>query len=254
MLEFPRKTGTIGIIGGAGVAASAELVSRIEQTITAMGAFRDSHHPELLMYQATQTPSRSMYLEGRGESFIPGYVDAAKRLKAAGAGFVAMCCNTAHYAHGEIERKAGIPIVDLIAESLRAAIAAVPGTMRVGVLCSDGTRKCGLFDAKASALQPGLTVLYPNETHQRMVTEGICNIKKGFHRTRPSADAERPARLYGAAAADLVAQGADVVILGCTEIPLDFDASAIAVPSIDTIQVLADVCIAVSSGSRSAAR
>lgn len=251
MIEFPKRTGTIGIIGGAGVAASAELVSRIEQKVTALGAFRDSQHPELLLYQATHSPSRSMYIEGRGESFVPSYIEAALKLKYAGASFVAMCCNTAHYARREIEDAAGIAIIDLIAESLRTAKQSSPNVKRIGVLCSDGTRLCGIYERSSQENHMDVTIVYPDSAFQEKVTRGICNIKKGFHRSRPETDNERPAVLYAEASRNLIEKDIDAIILGCTEIPLDYVNQQ--TPCIDTIQVLAESCIAAACGTRTTA-
>lgn len=224
----------IGIIGGAGVAASAELIARLERYVTASGCDRDACHPEILMHQATKVPSRSMFLEGRGESFVPGYIDSAKKLKQGGATFIAMCCNTAHYAHREIEEGAGIPVIDLIAESIAQAH---KHGRRIGLLCSDGTRKAGIYEKAA-----GQPLLMPGEVTQAMLTRGICNIKKGYHRDLAEGMPERPATLFRAAYDDVVAQGAEVVILGCTEIPLDF--AKVDGPVVDTIEVLAQTCLA----------
>ena len=54
----------IGIIGGNGVAATNRLCQLIEERCTRKGAFGDGHHPEMLIWQATKVPSRSIYLEG----------------------------------------------------------------------------------------------------------------------------------------------------------------------------------------------
>lgn len=97
----------VGIIGGAGVAATNKLLEIIEIRLTKNGAFRDAHHPEMIVYQATQAPSRSMFLEGRGESFIDDYIRVGKKLKNAGAKKIAMCCNTAHFAIDEISSGIG---------------------------------------------------------------------------------------------------------------------------------------------------
>jgi len=93
----------IGVIGGNGVAATNRLCQLVEMKITENGAFRDAHHPEMIIWQATQVPSRSMYLEGKGESFIPGYVEVGRKLKACGCTELCMCCNTAHYAIKELD-------------------------------------------------------------------------------------------------------------------------------------------------------
>jgi len=234
----------IGIIGGAGVAASIELLARMERMVTDQGAFRDSQHPEVLLYQATQVPSRSMFLEGRGESFTPGYIEAARKLKDAGSVFGAMCCNTAHHAIDEISQSSGLPFIDVIEECFKAVKTAAPSASTIGVLCSDGTRKAQIYEKVAHKLGLKAKILQPDAAHQAKVTLGICNIKKAYHRHKPLTDDERPAKLFHAAADHLAQAGANVIILGCTEIPLDFATlPGPAVPTIDSIDVLAQACL-----------
>ena len=69
----------IGVIGGNGVAATNKLCQLIEEKLTKSGAFRDAHHPEMLVWQATKVPSRSMYLEGKGPSWIEDYILIGKK-------------------------------------------------------------------------------------------------------------------------------------------------------------------------------
>jgi aspartate racemase len=71
----------IGVIGGNGVAATNRLCQLIEEKLTELGAYRDAHHPEMIIWQATQAPSRSMYLEGRGPSWIEDYIEIGKKIK-----------------------------------------------------------------------------------------------------------------------------------------------------------------------------
>ena len=110
----------IGVIGGNGVGATNRLVHLIERKRIAAGAFRDQHHPELVVFYKTQSPSRSMYLEGRGPSFIEGYIEDAKELKRLGCGAGCICCNTAHYA------------IDRIQDEMESPISAVPISNIVG--------------------------------------------------------------------------------------------------------------------------
>ena len=70
----------IGVIGGNGVAATNKLLSLIEENKTINGAFRDAHHPEMLIWQATQAPSRSMFLKVM-ESVIEDYVRIGIKMK-----------------------------------------------------------------------------------------------------------------------------------------------------------------------------
>ena len=48
----------IGVIGGNGVAATNRLCALVEEKMTNSGAYRDAHHPEMIIWQATQVPSR----------------------------------------------------------------------------------------------------------------------------------------------------------------------------------------------------
>lgn len=87
----------LGIIGGAGVAATNRMNEMIEERFTTAGAYRDAHHPQIITFQATQAPSEACFSRGRGESFVPAYIDAGKKLKVFGASMLCMACNTAHY-------------------------------------------------------------------------------------------------------------------------------------------------------------
>lgn len=51
----------IGVIGANGVAATNRLCELIEERVVKSGGYRDCHHPEMLIWQATQVPSRSIY-------------------------------------------------------------------------------------------------------------------------------------------------------------------------------------------------
>ena len=106
----------VGVIGGNGVASTNRLLDLIERKGTQNGAYRDAHHPELVVFYATQSPSRSMYLEGRGPSFVPGYVEIAREMKRLGCHEGCICCNTAHYAIAEIEKASGLPFINVLEE------------------------------------------------------------------------------------------------------------------------------------------
>lgn len=131
----------IGVIGGNGVAATNKLLQLIEEKGTRNGAFRDCHHPEMIIWQATQAPSRSMYLEGRGESFLEDYICIGKRMKSCGCDTLCMCCNTAHYFVSQLEESIGIKFINIL-EEVGKAVKANGGGM-IGIMCSDGLRKVG---------------------------------------------------------------------------------------------------------------
>lgn len=204
----------IGVIGGNGVAATNRLCQLVEMKMTETGAFRDAHHPEMIIWQATQVPSRSMYLEGRGESFIPGYVEVGRKLKECGCTELCMCCNTAHYAIKELEEQIGLPFINLLAEV--AAECNRRGAKRIGMMCSDGLRKIGLYDQYFTAANSEMKLVYPSEDMQKVVTLGICNAKN-TKRNDPNSE-EYPEKLFSKVCDSLEAQGVDCIVGGCTDI------------------------------------
>ncbi len=232
---------TIGILGGAGVAATAGLVQKIVDIVTDNGARFDQEHPKSVIIQASDAPSRSLWLEGKGPSFIPAYIEAAKSLKLAGADFVVMCCNTAHAAFEEISNGAQIEMINLIELAIEAAIKRTMDKARVGVLCSDGTIKARIFDNALEKVAPNARIIYPEIDFQRLVTEGIIGVKRGLHRNSNSEIS--PMENFQAAADKLANDGAEVIILGCTEIPLAWNNKWSKCQIIDTIDLLARACV-----------
>lgn len=204
----------IGVIGGNGVAATNRLCTLVEEMKTKAGAFRDAHHPEMIIWQATQVPSRSMYLEGRGESFIPGYVEVGRKLKECGCTTLCMCCNTAHYAISELEEQIGLPFINLLAEVAKECNKL--GAKRIGMMCSDGLGKIKLYDKYFTAANPEMHLVYPSEDMQKLVTLGICNAKN-IKRYDPASE-EYPETLFSKVCDHLVEQGVDCIVGGCTDI------------------------------------
>ena len=165
----------IGVIGGNGVGATNRLVHLIERKCIAAGAFRDQHHPELVVLYKTQSPSRSMYLEGRGPSFVEGYIDDAKGLKRLGCGAGCICCNTAHYAIDRIQSESGLPFINMLEEV--AIKAKTTGESRFEMFCTDGARKLNLYGSAFERIFPEASIVYPSEDCQKLVTKVICDVK-----------------------------------------------------------------------------
>lgn len=228
------KSKIIGIIGGAGVAATNKLQELIEIELTKNGAYRDCHHPEMIIWQATNAPSRSMYLEGKGESFISDYINIAKKLKACGANKVAMCCNTAHYAIDEISEQADIEFINLVQQCVLKA--KETGIRRVGLVASDGCLKGRVYEKYFEKFCPDLKIIYPDEEYQKLVTKGICNIKN-IHRFEDSD--ENPGNIFRKIQKHLIQKGAEKIIMGCTDIRVGYFDNY----NIDSLEVLKELIL-----------
>ncbi len=207
----------IGIIGGAGVAATNKLQELIEVELTRNGAFRDCHHPEMIIWQATQVPSRSMYLEGKGETFIPGYIDIAKKLKSCGATKLCMCCNTAHYAIDEISQKSGVEFINLVEQCVIKVKDL--NIKKVGLIASDGCLKGKVYEKYFSKHCPNTEIIYPDKEYQKLVTKGVCNVKN-IHRF--SNNDENPQRIFTKVRNHLLDNGVQKIVMGCTDINVGY--------------------------------
>lgn len=225
----------IGVIGGNGVAATNRLCDIIERKLTAHGAFRDAHHPEMIVWQATSAPSRSMFLEGRGPDWRPDYIRIAKTFKSIGCDLGCMCCNTAHYAVDDVSRGSGLPFINLLEEVAWAAKAT--GKERFEIFCSDGLRKFDLYSRAFAKVFPEAEIAYPSAARQKLVTETICGVK---NKTRLEGQ-DNLTRLQ-----NLIEEAESPVILGCTDLRVAYPNDTWPVGgklAVDSLEVLADAII-----------
>lgn len=227
----------IGVIGGAGVAATNKLCEIIETKFTQNGAYRDEHHPEMIIYQATKVPSRSMFLEGRGESFIEEYVEIGKKLKQIGARKLCLCCNTAHYALPILIKEIDIPFINVIEEVVLAA--KKTGKLKFGLVASNGCLLGKVYEKQFENIFPEAQIIYPDIEFQTLVTKGICNIKN-THRFDLEDSSERPNTIFSHVYQHLLNKGAEIIIMGCTDIRVDYFNPK---QTIDSLEILASSII-----------
>jgi aspartate racemase len=208
----------------------------IERKVTAAGAFRDAHHPEMIVWQATSVPSRSMFLEGRGPDWRPDYIRIARSLKSLGCDIGCMCCNTAHYAVGEIAEKSGLRFINLLEEVANAVKGKNLG--KVVMFCSDGARKFDIYGSVFKSICPDVELIYPSEVDQSSVTKVICGVK-----TERRFSSE-PVRLLQ----ELVSRAEAPVVLGCTDLRVAFlqESDLPGNVAVDSLECLADSIIKVT--------
>jgi len=215
-----------------GPEATVDLFRRI---VEATPAARDQDHIPTLVLSYPQVPERTPAIRAGDRSIVPYLVEGVKVLERAGASLIAIPCNTAHYWFDDMQGAVRIPIVHMIREAAAAAVARWPGLRRCGVLATTGTLASGLYARELHQLGVASVVVEP-ALQEAEVMAAIADIK--VRRDRESAR-ERLAR----AAAALERQGAELILLGCTEIPLAFDPATTRLPVLDGNQVLAEVSV-----------
>lgn len=235
----------IGVIGGNGVAATNRLCEMIECKVTAAGAFRDAHHPDMIIAQATQVPSRSMFLEGRGPDWRADYVRIAKEFKRLGCDIACMCCNTAHYAIDDVVTGSGLPFINLLDEVAKRT--ALLGVSKVELWVSDGARKFDIYGPAFNRYAPDVEVVYPSVERQKEVTRIICAVKTSarFHST---SDPSHPLYMLR----KLLVGASAPVVLGCTDIRIAYESETVLDSGIllDSLECLADSIVSIFEKSK----
>ncbi|PZQ65220.1 MAG: aspartate racemase [Phenylobacterium zucineum] len=225
---MPERSLILGVLGGMGPAATVEFLAKV-QAYTPADA--DQDHIRVIADINPKVPDRNTPGSNAGTVLS----EMAGALRGAGAEVLAMPCNTAH-AHADlIQRASGLPLIDLI--QLGAEAAGRTGAMRAGVLGTKGALK--LYREYLAAHAMGLVALPPERQEQFMVT--LYRIKSGDL----GPDVRREMREHAEALRGL---GAEVLIAGCTEVPLVLEPGDTRLELIDPGDLLARRCVAVCLG------
>lgn len=224
----------IGILGGMGPEATVLLMQRL---IAAVPAHDDSDHIPLIVDQNPQVPSRLRRLiEGTGEDPGPVLAEMAHRLQSAGAEALAMPCNTAHHYAPVIRAATDVPLLDMVELSATRARELAGHGGSIGILASPAVRHTGLFESAFAA--KGLHLVYIED--DAIPVSIIRHIKA--NRARDEAVAG-----LTALSQDLLARGAVVQMIGCTEFSLIPDAVAPEARAFDTLDCLVEAIIEFSA-------
>lgn len=217
----------IGVIGGMGPLATADLFMKI---VKSTPAAKDQDHPRIVIDNNPEIPDRTAFIVGKGADPKPLLIETARNVERMGASFLCIPCNTAHFFHGDIQAAVNIPVLHI----MREVAAYLKGKVKkAGILASTGTLQTRLYEN--SLTDAGIVALTPEGADQEEVMDAIYSVKAG--------DLEKGRRLALAAGQKLVSKGAEAVIAGCTEIPLVLQEGDLPVPVIDATQILAEACV-----------
>lgn len=215
----------LGVIGGLGPMATAFFMQMV---IEMTDARTDQEHIEMLIHNCPWIPDRTSYILGRSSEnpCIP-MAEIGKKLAADGAELIAIPCITANYFFDELAKQIGVPVIHSIRESVSYLRAR--GVKTVGVMATDGTIQSGLFDAALH--EAGIGGIIPSPEMQRYVMDLIYeDVKAG-----------RPIEMdkFHAVSEELKNNGAEVILLGCTELSMIRRDEQIGAGYLDVMQVLA---------------
>jgi aspartate racemase len=212
-----------GLIGGMSWESSLEYYRIMNQLIRER--LGGQHSARILMFSVDFHPLEELMRQDRWEDITSELIDAARRLEKGGADFVVICTNTMHKSEPEIQKAVSIPLLhigDAVGEDVVGS-----GLSTVGLL---GTRYTMEQDFLKDHLKTkfGLDVKIPGpesrDIAHKVIFDELC---LGKILETSKTEFERIIE-------ELAAEGAQGIILGCTEIPLLIQSSDVSVPLFDT--------------------
>ena len=221
---------TLGILGGMGPLATADLFRKI---VMMTEAECDQDHIRIIVDSNTEIPDRTAFIVSEGEDPSPYMIKSAQLLEKAGADCLIMPCNTAHYFYDLIKSKINIPFLNMLEETAKELKKDYTNAKSVGLLATTGTTNTGIYSKIFSRYN--INVVKPDLHYQQYVTELIYNIKKGIY----DFDLSNFQKTLEVMKNDK----AEVFLLGCTEIPIAFDIFKLNENIIDPTTVIAKSAI-----------
>ncbi|MBQ7113640.1 MAG: amino acid racemase [Clostridia bacterium] len=220
---------TIGIIGGMGPLATADLFRKI---VLLADVSSDQGHPRVLIDSNTEIPDRTAAILSGGENPIPALATSARTLERAGADVLMMPCNTAHFFYDGVKAATSLPILHML--QLTAEEIDRRGIKTVGLLATDGTINTGIYEKLFE--EHGVKVIKPDAEHQKLVMGVIYDGVKAGNMDFDTAP-------FCALLDSMLEEGVESFVLGCTELPIAFDDYKLPYPVVDPTRVLAEAAL-----------
>lgn len=186
------------------------------------------HSAKIVMYSVDFKEIRELQLEARWDETTNLMIDAARRVERGGADFVLICTNTMHEMAEEVEASISIPllhIADVTAERIISS-----GLKKVGLLGSAFTMEQDFYKGRLID-KYGLEVVIPSQIERQVVDNIIFN-ELCLGEIKDSSR-EQIKTIMG----NLVDDGAQGIILGCTELPSLIKQKDCSVPLFDTTAI-----------------
>lgn len=192
----------------------------------------DQEHIEMIIYNCPQIPDRTRFILGLSDRDpAPEMIEIGKRLAAQGAELIAIPCITANYFYERLSCGIHAEIIDIIDEIYEYL--AKRNIRCAGLMATSGTIESRLFQKKFD--KNGCKLVLPSKERQQDVMHVIYqNVK-----------ANRPVEMerFLAASAELREAGAEVIILGCTELSVVRENYRIGAGFLDAMQLMAKCAV-----------
>lgn len=198
----------LGVLGGMGPLATADFLRKVVENTPASV---DQEHIPVLLYGDCTTPDRTENIMGRGPSPLPQLLEGIRVLNRNGVRAICIPCNSAHCWFDEMAAASAVPLFHIVRASAAQVRKKNPAARVVGVLSTSGTNRMGIYRRTLTDL--GYAVVTPTDDEfATLVSPAIALIKANR--------LDEAEVVFEKAATRLRERGAEIIILGCTEIPI----------------------------------
>jgi aspartate racemase len=223
---------TIGLLGGMSWESTVGYYRAINEGIKkSLGGL---HSAKIAMYSVDFDPIEKLQHEGDWDGTAKILIEAAKNIQSAGADFLLICTNTMHKVAPQIEEAIDIPLLHIA--DATAEVLLKKGIKTVGLLGTAFTMEQDFYKGRLSE-NYGLNVLVPNETDRKII-HNIIYKELCLGEIHPNSKVE-----YLRIIEALATQGAEAVILGCTEIGMLVEQDDTEVTLFDTTYIHAQKAV-----------
>ena len=229
---------SVGIIGGVGPMATVYFMNLI---IDMTEASKDQDHINMLVANHATIPDRTDYILGKGEDSPADYmIEDGLMLQNAGCEFLVIPCNTAHFFYKEITAAVGLPVLNIVEETVKLAKKRGTDAGRdiktIGIMATEGTISTGTYRTYGEPF--GVDIVVPDREYQEKVNSIIYDkVKAGFPVSRDE---------MMLVIDHLRSKGAQAVIMGCTELSIayrDLDIGKLNEDVVDSLEALAGATV-----------
>ncbi|WP_435235224.1 aspartate/glutamate racemase family protein [Psychromonas sp. PT13] len=221
----------VGILGGMGPEATIDIFSDIVKHTKIKN---DNDHLRIIIDNNPKLPSRQDAILKGGENPGPEMATTAKNIERAGADFIILGANTAHYFYPYVKDAVKIPVLHIIGETVLETINTVKGIKKVGVLATQGAMKTGMF--QDAFKEVGVTVTDVPDDILALIHTAVFSFRaEGIN--------ESNLTMMKNAVSFLIENGSEAIVMGCTEIPLILKNHPINVALINPNDVIAEVTV-----------
>ncbi|MBN1821451.1 MAG: aspartate/glutamate racemase family protein [Prolixibacteraceae bacterium] len=222
---------TIGLVGGTSWVSTVDYYKLINQfTSERLGGLNSA---KIAMFSVNFAEIDDLINKGKLEDAYPVIQVAAKAVKNAGADYILLCANTMHRFASAVKEEFGLPVIHIGEETAKEI--KLKGLTKVGLLGTKYTMEMDFYHSKLN--ETGIKSIVPDKEDRMFIHDAIIN--EMLHEQFKSETKKRFLEIID----KLANEGAEGVILGCTEIPMLINQEDCAMPLFDTTRIHAKAAV-----------